>query len=174
MIGAWCILVIALALTWLLYEADWLTVRLPIGPMGRALVGKTVKLFHCAVNNQVGVTTREDGVPDMPKKNDRTILLLRPGIEEPVCGWDWLLNHAHPLVEQRFQIVAHNCKHDIHFRDNPDVDYGRVMKDVCTVAFKPLRVAKHGPSTRRRKGQTFNPYYGQIAKESEGDNGKTE
>jgi hypothetical protein len=171
--GAWCILAVALALTWLLYETNWLTVRLPMGPMGRALAGKTIKLFQCAVNSQVGITTREDGVSGIPKKNDKTTLLLGPGIEEPVCGWEWLLNRAHPLIENRIEIVAHNCRHNIHLCDNPNIDQGRVMKEVCAVAFKPLRVAKHGASLRHRKGQTFNPYYGQILKQSEVSNEQT-
>lgn len=141
-----CLVVISLAFTWLLYESDWLRIRLLVG----ALVAptKTIRLYRHTKHDQVGFSKSDNTYLD--RKVDT---IFSACITEPICGWDWLLNRNHPLVEYRISIEAWGCKHSIHLCDNPNIDQGRIMKDVCKTAFakpknghKPKRIVKR-PAT---------------------------
>jgi len=144
------LIVITLALTWLLYESDWLRIRLLIGAATPA--NKTIRLYRHKGRGPVGFSRNETAY-----LSRRTDVIFSPAITEPICGWEWLLNHNHPLVEYQIQITAWNCKNTIHLCDNPNVDYSRIMKDVCKLAFaKP----KNGNKPRRKvKGHIFNANY---------------
>ena len=151
------LIVISLAFTWLLYESDWMRVRLPVGAIKESI--KTIKLWQFSYHDKVGISQQSHAqAPYYNPQRDNTILMLNVGITEPVCGWDWILNHEHPIIENHIEIIAHNCKHTITLCDNPEVDYGRIMKDVCSIAFKANIRPKNGRKPHR-KGQTFNPNY---------------
>ena len=152
------LVVIALAFTWLLYESDWMRVRLPIG---KSI--KTIKLWQYRENGQYGITHIDpsptlNGYRWPPGKTQYQLFSV--GITEPICGWDWILNHEHPIITNRIEITAHNCKHTVTLCDNPDVDYGRIMKEACSIAFKANIRPKNGRKPKRSKGLTFNPNYG--------------
>jgi len=152
------IIAISLAFLWLLYESDWMRVRLPVGANKEPI--KTVRIWQYHRNGNCGITNHKDYNPYRITRNDIAVLPFHAGIEEPICGWDWILSHEHPIIENHIEILAHNCKHTITLCDNPEVDYGRIMKDVCTIAFKATMRRKNGHKPNRRKASlTFNPYY---------------
>jgi len=128
-----CLAVVGLAFIWLLYESDWMRVRLLVGCTKEPT--KTIRLYQGSIS-------------------------LNVGLDEPICGWDWLLSHEHPIIENHIEIIAHNCKHNIHLCNNPSVDYGRIMKDICSTAFKANIRRKNGHKPNKRKARlTFNPNY---------------
>ena len=152
-----CVISISLAFLWMLYESDWLRIQLPVGASKPV---KTIRIWQYRNNGTVGITQREHYSPYRLTKNDSLAMAFNAGITEPVCGWDWLLNHEHPIIENRIEIIAHNCKHSIHLCDNPEVDYGKILKEACTIAFKTNIRPKNGHKPNRRKASlTFNPNY---------------
>lgn len=144
-----CLIVVALTFAWMLYESDWLRINLLAEPV----TAKTIRLYrHNGQSEVVGFNRLENGY--LCRKTDT---IFSACITEPICGWDWLLNRNHPLVEYRISIEAWGCKHSIHLCDNPDMDQGRIMKDVCKTAFaKP----KNGHKSKRIvKRPATNPNY---------------
>ena len=160
-----CVISIGLAFLWMLYESDWLRIRLPVGASKPV---KTIRIWQCNYTDHIkgtsytGFTNNERNQNPywVFKNKDTSINLFNVGITEPVCGWEWLLNHEHPIIENRIEIIAHNCKHSIHLCDNPEVDYGKILKEACTIAFKTNIRPKNGHKPNRRKASlTFNPNY---------------
>lgn len=170
------LIVISLAFTWLLYESNWMRVRLPVGAMAQVEQIKTVRLNyimdemyskHYGFSNEFGSCGKYEQClifQDSSSYYDKAQrMYLAVGLTEPVCGWDWILNHEHPIIENHIEILAHNCKHTITLCDNPEVDYGRIMKDVCQVAFKPNIRRRNGHKPNKRRARlTFNPNYGGV------------
>ena len=159
------LVVVALAFVWLLYESDWMRIRLPVGALPINEPIKTIKLNYMVdtmygkhegssrTYKQTLIYQESSSYYDKARR-----MYLAVGIEEPVCGWDWILNHEHPIVKNTISITAWNCKHTINLCDNPEVDYGRIIKDVCSIAFKP-NLRKNGHKPKHKKGKTFNPNY---------------
>ena len=165
----WFVSIIVSAFVWLFYESNWMRVRLPVGAIKQPI--KTIKLRQVTDHRFMAHGTvkyyglTHNDYRSWYNKHDGD-LLFHAGIEEPVCGWDWLLNHEHPIIENRIEIQAHNCKHSIHLCDNPEVDYGRIMKEVCQVAFKS-KIRRNGHKPKKHKGCTFNPNYGMVKCQSQ-------
>lgn len=143
------LIVIALAFTWLLYESDWMRVRLLVGAIPELEPVERIRLYRH--NNYF---TRSDGTYSAFDKYADTV--LSAGIEEPVCGWDWLIGRDHPLVEYGFELIAWGCKHTLTV--NPDAHKGQIVKECCKVAFAKPRNG-NGRRPKRSRGLTFNPYY---------------
>jgi len=160
-----CLIFIILAFIWLLYESNWMRIRLPVGASKE--MHKTIRLWKFSYTEHIKGTPYL-GISNQPiaqnpysiPKRGNSISLFSAGITEPICGWDWLLTHEHPIIENRIEIIAHNCKHNIHLCDNPNIDYGRIMKEICQIAFKnnPGRKSRHKVN-KRKAGLTFNPNY---------------
>jgi len=151
------LVVIGLAFTWMLYEADWMRVRLPVGAIKES--AKTIRIWQYHKNGIYGITNRSETYsPYHITRNDMAISPFHAGITEPICGWDWLLNHEHPIVEYKIALQAHGCKSTITLCDNPEVDYGRIIKEVCSIALK-ANIRRNGHKPKKHKGETFNPYY---------------
>jgi len=146
-----CLIVITLAFTWLLYESNWLRIRLMYGAISQ---GKTIKLYRIRHNEQVGITNDESTITQPHYGSKKHLHLLNVGIAEPITGWDWILNHKHPIVEYRISIQAWGCKHSIHLCENAD---SRIMKDVCKIAFAKPRNGKK--PVHKVKGHIFNANY---------------
>ena len=134
-------------------------IRLPIGAIKPI---KTIRVYQYRNNGTYGISQRENYSPYHLSRNDVLVLPFHAGITEPICGWDWLLNHEHPVAEYKITLQAHGCKSTITLCDNPSVDYGRIMREVCKLAFKP-NIRRNGNGHRKlKKGQTFNPNYNLV------------
>lgn len=149
------LIVIGLAFTWMLYEADWMRVRLPVGAIKPT---KAIKLYYYRHGEGFSQVNPEiQHYHSLDKRNPKDFM-FHAGITEPICGWDWLLNHEHPIVEYKIMLQAHGCKSTITLCDNPGVDYGRIIKEVCSIALK-ANIRRNGHKPKKHKGETFNPYY---------------
>ena len=141
------LLTICLAFVWLLYESDWMRIRLLAGantpPVPR------IRLYR----HGTWLTRQDRTYPAFDKYADTA---LSAGIEEPICGWDWLIGRDHPLVEYSFTLTAWGCTHNLTI--NPDAHKGQIVKECCKVAFAKPRNG-NGRKPKHSKGLTFNPYY---------------
>jgi hypothetical protein len=58
--------------------------------------------------------------------------MLSPGVCDPLCGWDWLLDREHPLEECRIEINAWGCRFSATV--NPDAHKGKIVQEISRVA----------------------------------------
>ena len=158
MIG--CLIIISLAFAWLLYESDFLRVRLPMGPCCKpptvqdmfqpflykdeewpnSLIEcrpfqpslKSIKVYRVKDMFRASITRRQHD-PCVGELLGDTI--FSPGIFEPLCGWDWVLNREHPQVTYEMTLIAWGCKHTIIY--NPDSYHGTITNKLCQIALKP-------------------------------------
>lgn len=167
-----CLIVIGLAFTWLLHESDFLRLRLPVGAITpkRSMVDELFQPFTCEgrLYNPFTPTTepiilyRKDnelisaGIARQGNGIDTTY--FSPGIYEPICGWDWLLNREHPPVNYEFVIIAHGCKSTVSL--NPDAHHGKIINEVSQASLRKLSRKNGNGKVKKHKGQTFNPNYG--------------
>lgn len=169
------LIVITLAFVWLLYESDWLRIRLIVGPLYKSpslenlLVpfkceGQTynsfqpdiepIKLFQRTGNPAPDKSYQDYGISrGNGCWNPMNDLIFSPGIKEPICGWDWLLKREHPPVNYEFTIIAHGCKHTI--RLNSDAHRGKIIQQVSETAFRKISHNGHKPRRIKTKGRTF-------------------
>lgn len=56
-------------------------------------------------------------------------MIFGPGIYDPLCGWSWLLDRAHPWEECIIQITAHGCRFTATI--NPDAHKGKIVQELC-------------------------------------------
>lgn len=58
-------------------------------------------------------------------------MMLGPGINDPLCGWDWLLDRDHPEVELSFSISMGGSRFSATL--NPDAKNKNIVKDLSRV-----------------------------------------
>ena len=152
MIPLWFIVTILASFIWLLYESDWMRIRLPVGAIITAEPVKTIQLWQYKHNGKVGFSTFEPigyvGEVSRSQK-DTTISLFSAGIDQPVCGWDWLLSHAHPIAEYKITILAWNVRHHITLDGNNG--NANLMKDICKFALKPNKEERKYINKQRKE-----------------------
>ena len=133
-----CLFVIALALLWLFRESDWLRLRMVVG----AVVTSCPWAPH-PTHRLCYQWFDRDGKPTNAA-GQGSITLTRenfkgypfsPGIDTPLCGWEWIEGRPHPRADYRITIVAWGITHRIALaNDNPTA-----MKTLFTAALKPNR-----------------------------------
>lgn len=130
------ITVIALAFTWLIYETDYLRIRLP--------VGVDIQPIEYARKSWLELK------PWNTKKND-PMWLTSPDYMEPLCGRDWLENTMHIIPEYKIELDFGGIKYKMNILEP------KVLKDVIKV-----NTAKHNPIRKpaKKKGTLApNPNY---------------
>jgi len=95
-------------------------------------------------SNRYGITKEDNAL--YYNGND---MLFSPGIKEPICGWDWLLNREHPPVNYEITINAFGCKHTILL--NPDAHNGKVIEQVSQAILKPNKEERKYINAQRRE-----------------------
>ena len=90
-----CWIIVTIALTWLLYETDWLRVRLPYGKEPDKLKYKTWAELKSGLLQT--------------KKSDPGWLKF-PDICTPLCGWEWLKNTIHIIPENKIVLIREHSK----------------------------------------------------------------
>ena len=87
------IIIMIAALAWLMYETDYMRVRLLVGESTQPIVYKTwEELKPCDV-----------------RKTDAGWLRFPKSIA-PLTGWDWLLNTMHIIPEYKVELIAEHSK----------------------------------------------------------------
>jgi hypothetical protein len=77
----------------------------------------------------------EHGHYGVTRGNGNGKLLFSAGITDPLCGWEWLLNRDHPLVELEMSVSGPGYSNS--FRINPrNPDSEKIVKEVCSVALR--------------------------------------
>ena len=109
---------------WLGYETDWFTIRLE--SYGYQLANKRPKhfadyeahnSFKKSVKNYWNIPILHSGGNcDASQVSEVTYhIVLDPGINEPLCGWDWLDKHCADLVgfEHKVQLAIAGVRYDM-------------------------------------------------------------
>lgn len=73
-----------------------------------------------------------DGRYGISRGNGSSNMMLGPGIHDPLCGWDWLLNREHPLEELRFSISMGGARFSATL--NPDAKNKNIVRDLSRAA----------------------------------------
>ena len=118
------LVVIALAFTWLLYESDWMRIRLPVGARGDKPV--FVKVTRDMLIN-----------PCLSQRGNNGY--LSPGVVDILPGWEWLESREHPVPEYRFEIIAWGCKHKIHLMPSAFLKQPNIVRTISRIALKPTK-----------------------------------
>lgn len=84
------IITMLLAFTWLLYETDWMRVRLPVGILPEPIKYQT--------------KTWEELKPWNPTLKHYPMWVVYPSNISPLCGWDWLKNTAHIIPQYHIEL----------------------------------------------------------------------
>jgi len=190
------LIVFAIAFVWLLYESDWMCIRLPVGklPVDKSQTFDLEKWFNetlspfCDYDINKPIETRpfvQDltpirlykvegqkveylnttggfgyGITRNPlasnnhRDNDHQDLIFNPGIVDPICGWDWLLNREHPVCEFKIMIEAWGCRHTV--RLNPDAHKGKIIQQVSQAALKPTQSQRNWVRLQNKKWREQN------------------
>lgn len=74
-----------------------------------------------------------DGRYGISRGNGSGNMMLGPGIADPLCGWDWLLNRAHPQVELSFSLNMGGSRFSATLK--PGQTNAHIVKDLSRAAF---------------------------------------
>lgn len=91
------ILIICLAYYWLLNETNYLRVRLLIGVESKPLELQRISWGACQSRYRV--------------------LKLSIGVDEPLCGWDWLESRTHPIPQVTVDINSGGVRYHWDIKD---------------------------------------------------------
>lgn len=98
------IIVILSAFYWLLRETDYLRVRLLVGSDIPPIIIERISWDVC--------------------QSRYSRLKLSCGVEEPLCGWDWLMNNTHPIPQAIFDLNTGGVRYHFNIKDTV------ILKDV--------------------------------------------
>jgi len=110
------LITVLIALTWLGHETEWLTVRLPVGKASQQ-EPDTIQLYQ---------TWLEDAFPLRLVRLDWEVCKARygtkqlqfsPGIDSPLCGWDWLENNTHPIPQVDVSFTSGGVRYHWQVKD---------------------------------------------------------
>jgi len=118
-----CLIVVSLAFVWMLYEADWMRIRLPVGVISKPVMVR--------VNRNMLIN------PCLSKPSNNGY--LSPGVVDILPGWEWLESREHPVPDYRFEIIAWGCKHKIHLLPDAILKQPNIVKSICRIALKPTK-----------------------------------
>ena len=97
------IIIITLALTWLFYETDFMRVRLLVGEPAKPKYAR-YKAYNALTKRKFydGRALHEgNNYPEgySPNGEPEYIVVLNPGIDNILCGWEWLNKHCASMVD---------------------------------------------------------------------------
>lgn len=126
------IVIVTIAYIWLLYETDWLQVRL--------LVGIEVPA------NGHKYDTWSNLKPYNPNFRQYPMWLTHPDNMIPLCGLDWLEHTMHIIPEYRIEVKAYGVTNKVTLKE-PD---SKLLKKLATSMFKPASVQRKEITAQRR------------------------
>ncbi len=136
-----------IALAWLGYETDWVTVRLPYGI--EALIAATEVRrpwnhfdWHDWVTGHHHISF-----------TDRNVNVHSKSHVQPICGWDWIRSREHIIPECKVELVHSGVKY------NMTIKSPAIIKSVVTaLRAKPARpYPKMSYSRNKNGGMRFSP-----------------
>lgn len=105
------ILVILLAFGWLLYETEGLTVRLIAGKLQPPKYARYTAYNSLKKRKTWDMYHLKDGgnLPEdyIPNGEPNYTIVLSPGIDNVLCGWDWLNKHCAAMVDYIPSVYLH-------------------------------------------------------------------
>ena len=118
------------AFYWLGRETDWLRIRLPMGADVPALLpGPAQYVAYNALRKakRYSVEIHRGSNQEIPTGPTYHVV-LNPGVDEPLCGWDWLDKHVGDLVnyQPRVQMEMAGVRYDMTIKAPGILD--QVMK----------------------------------------------
>lgn len=127
------IIVIALALSWMVYETDFMRVRLLVGEPAKPKYAR-YKVYNSSSRKTLKPDYRlheGDNYPEgySPNGEPEYIIVLNPGIDNVLCGWEWLNKHCADLVDYqpKVQMLTGGVKYDMTIKEPS------IIKDVMRV-----------------------------------------
>ena len=109
------ILIVSLAFYWLLYETDYLRVRL--------LCGAYIQIIEYQHQSWEEIEPKIKSMPDRFKP----FWYKYPEHMHPLCGMDWLENTQHAIPEYHFYMTIGGCRYTMNIKKD------NVLKDVMRV-----------------------------------------
>ena len=102
------IFIVSLALSWLGYETKWLAVRLLVGELAKPKYAR-YKAYNSLTKRKFydGRALHEgNNYPEgySPNGEPEYMIILNPGIDGILCGWDWLNEHCAGMVDYQPKI----------------------------------------------------------------------
>jgi len=159
-----CIATITAAFVWMLYECDWLRLRMPVGPVERYCVwpapddlfSPEARLPRPLEPKPPIRLTREDFSSGM---NPR-LYEFSPGVDEPLCGWEWIEGRLHPYPDYRITITAWGVtSHVVLCSDSP-----KLARELFAAALKPTREQRKELNALKRANRKTREYPTFLAK----------
>ncbi len=128
-----------MALTWLLYETDWMRVRLPMGIE--------------VPSNGHKFKSWDELKPWNPKFSQYPMWLTCPDNMSPLCGLDWLENTMHIIPECRMELNHSGVKYNMTIKEPS------IMRSVVTAlrANPGKPYPKTSYSRNKNGGMKFSP-----------------
>lgn len=125
--------------TWLLYETDWMRVRLPVGIIS--------ELPQCRYISWNDLENLAQAIPDKQKPfwlkhpiNIKTIWGLNNqplgASMEPLCSWEWLKNRLHIIPEYKIELISATSRYTFRTQSIP------VLQDAFRVYRNPYLKVK--------------------------------
>ena len=123
------ILWLIIGLAWLLYETDYMRVRLLTG-IEKPVKYAQYKAFNSLTKKKLywSVPLLHHGSNAEEPEGVMYEVILAPGITEPLCGWNWLDKHCADLVgfEHKVYLAIAGVKYDMTIK-SPSI-LNEVMK----------------------------------------------
>ena len=116
------IITIGLALIWLGYETNWMTIRLPYGADIPPAIYTTWDMLK----------------PYRPDKQ-YPFWVRCPDAMSPLCGWDYINNARHIVPQYKIEIAAFGVRNKITLKDGGNA---KLLKDISTAALKATKAQK--------------------------------
>ena len=135
--------VIAAAYIWLGYETDWLRVRLLVGPEPIKAEPIKPKVYY---SHKSIWDLKQDLAHQYSYK-------LSPGVEEVLCGWNWLFDNVHNLDTwlPTFELSINGSTHKLALTPETKGIVKEIML-INTRPHKPFVLPTYHPVKRNKYG----------------------
>jgi hypothetical protein len=106
------LIIITLAFIWLLYETNFLTVQLPTGKIKEPKYAR-YKVYQVLKNRKPKfsdtVIYSGDNYPEdySPNGEPEYQVIVSPGVDNVLCGFDWLNEHCADMVDYQPDVSMH-------------------------------------------------------------------
>lgn len=124
---------LVICLTWLLYETDWMRVRLPVG-----IIGELSCEWRLA-DNQVTKDMRQELIDTWFSRNgDKQSHMIRCHLEigSPLCGWGFAYQYRDFTPEYKIELIAPGSKYTFRTESIP------ILRDAFRVYRNPYLKVK--------------------------------
>ncbi len=124
------ILILSLMYAYLLWELNWLRIRLPVGAIKPPKYARYIA-YNVLGNHRPMHLYQGDNYPKGYVRNGEPeySIFLSPGIHEPMCGWKWLDAHVADMVDYKPEVymVIGNVRYTMTIKEPS------IIKDIMRV-----------------------------------------